>query len=95
MKFYLNLLRRDGKRLRANEAAQPPRLIILKLTAVDGFRLAEATCCQGGSVVGRLWEPMLVGVRENDMMLRGLEKLNEASMAQEWRLRPHATGERP
>ncbi len=95
MKFYLSLLRRDGKRLRISEVAQPPRLVMLKLTAVDGFRLAEATCCQGGSTVAKLWEPMLVGVRDNDLTLHGLERLEEASMAQEWRLRPHSTGERP
>ena len=95
MKFYLNLLRREGKRLRISEVAQPPRLVVLRLSAVDGYRVVEATCCQGGSTVAKLWEPMLVGVRDSDLTLHGLETLEDASVSQEWRLRPHTTGERP
>jgi hypothetical protein len=89
VKFFLTLLRRNGKRLPTTEVAQSPRLVTVGLTAVEGFRLAEATCCMGGSTVARLWEPVLAGMREEDMTLHGFERLDGASMVQQWRLRPH------
>jgi hypothetical protein len=86
MKFHLSLLRHNGKR---QPAAEPPRLVTVSVSTVDGFRQAMAICCTGGGTVAQLWEPVLANIREEDMTLHGFERLEDASVVQEWRLRPH------
>ena len=89
MKFYLTMLRREGKRLAPEQVNQAPRLVMTRLSVVRGARCMKATCCFGGSVVGELWEPVLVRLGEEDLTVRGVERLGEASVVQEWQLRPH------
>ena len=89
MKFYLTMMRRDGKRLGPDQRAKEPRLVMTRLSVESGTRRMEATCCFGGSVVGELWEPVLVRLGEEDLTVRGVERLGEAAVVQEWQLRPH------
>ena len=89
MRFYLTMLRSEGKRLAAGQVNQPPRLVITCLSVVRGVKCMKATCCYGGMVVGELWEPMLVRLGEEDLTVRGVERLGEAAVVQEWQLRPH------
>jgi hypothetical protein len=89
MKFLLTLLRRSGKRLPADQRTDSDRLVSLHLGHEQGYRLAKATCCTGGSTVAALWEPMLVRVKDNELIFQGFESLNDAAMVQEWRLRQH------
>lgn len=89
MKFYLTVLRRDGKRLAPGQRAKEPRLVMTRLSVERGARCMEATCCFGGSLVAELWEPVLVRLGEEDLTVRGVERLGEAAVVQEWQLRPH------
>jgi hypothetical protein len=89
MKFYLILLRRNGKRLAADQVVRPARLITMRTGIVKGYRLARATCCTGGGEIASLWEPALLQIREEDLTLQGFECLDHGSMVQEWLLRPH------
>ena len=50
---------------------------------------SPGTCCTGGATVAVLWEPTLVRVQDEYLTLHGFERLEERSMAQEWRLKPH------
>jgi hypothetical protein len=93
MKFYLSLLRHNGKRLPAGDVVQPPRLVMMRVTAINGFRLATATCCVGGSTVGQLWEPLLGRVLDEELTLYGIECRDDAATIQEWLLRPHVRGQ--
>jgi hypothetical protein len=93
MKFYLSLLRHNGKRLPASEVVQPPRLVKMRLTAIKGFRLATAICCTGGSTVGQLWEPLLGRILDEELTLYRFECRDDASTVQEWLLRPHVRGQ--
>jgi hypothetical protein len=90
MKFYLTVIRRDGKRLPPEELAQPPRLASLALSSKRGFRHLSASCCFGGSTLGELWEPVLSGIGGDDFTLHGFERMGEAGHVQEWRLKPHS-----
>lgn len=89
MKWYLTLLRRNGRRLPETELAQPPRLVMVRMTLVRRFRRMEATCCIGGGVVGRLWEPCLTSLNEQYVVMQGFEQSDDAGVVQEWRMRPH------
>ena len=89
MKFYLTLLRHNGKRLPGSDVSQPPRLVTVRTTAIQGFRLAKATCCTGGGVVAELYEPAFTLVGEHDFTLHGFESRDDTSTVQAWRLRPH------
>ena len=89
MKFYLTVMRRDGKRLPPEELSQPPRLASLTLSSERGFRHLKAVCCFGGSTLGEIWEPVLSRLGTDDLTLHGYERLGDAGVVQEWRLRPH------
>lgn len=67
MKFYLTVMRRDGKRLTRDKLDQPARLVTLTLSSSRGFRQLKAVCCFGGSVVGYLWEPAISSFGELDL----------------------------
>lgn len=90
MKFYLTVMRRDGRRLPPEQLAQPARLASVTLSSRQGFRHLSAVCCFGGSTLGELWEPVLSGVGSEDFTLHGFERLGEAGLVQEWRLQPHS-----
>lgn len=90
MKFYLTTLRRDGKRLPPEQLAQPPRLATLALSSTQGFRHLKAVCCFGGSTLGEIWEPVLSQIGAEDFVLHGFERMGEAGLVQEWRLKPHS-----
>lgn len=87
MKFYLTLLRRDGKR---TVASTSPRLVTAELTGHQGNRQLIAHCCFGGIIVAELWDPVLVRVNDEHLTLRGVERSGDAAVVQEWRLRPHS-----
>lgn len=89
MKFYLTLLRRNGRRLAEGQLADRDRLVSARLTIVQGIQHLEATCCFGGSKVGELWDPVLTRLGNQEMIFRGIERLADAGVVQEWRLRPH------
>jgi hypothetical protein len=89
MKWYLTLLRRNGRRLGENELAQPPRMVMVRMTMVSRFRHIEATCCIGGGVVGQLWEPCLTALNDQHMLLQGFEQVGGAGVVQEWQMTPH------
>lgn len=88
MKAYLTLLRRDGTRLTI-PPSQMGRLVSLTMRKAKGFRQARATCCYGGDLVSVLWEPIILGFGNTDFVLTGFERVGDAAVAQEWRLRPH------
>jgi hypothetical protein len=90
MKFYLTLMRRDGKRLPPDQISQPPRLANLKLSSKQGFRHLEAVCCFGGTTLCEMWEPVLGQIGAEDFMLHGFERMGEAGLVQEWQLKPHS-----
>jgi hypothetical protein len=89
MKFYLTLLRRDGKRLPDGSMVDQDRLITARLVVAHGLRRLDATCCIGGWVLGQLWEPVLCYLAEQELVFRGIERQADAGVVQEWRLRPH------
>lgn len=94
MKFYLTLLRRDGRRLPPDDAGAG-RLVTTQIVAHKGTRAVVATCCFGGLVVSELWEPELVAIGDDDVTLRGFERAEGAGLVQEWRLRPHSMAAAP
>ena len=89
MKCSLTLLRHDGKRLPADQLVQSTRLITVTLSVVQGFRQATARCCYGGIEIAQLWEPVLIQIGRDDLTFHGFERLGDAAMVQEWRLRPY------
>lgn len=89
MKFYLTLLRHEGKRLAADRLLTVDRLVSTQLPAAHGTRRLLATCCFGGEAVAELWDPVLSRIGTEDVTLRGIEQRSEAGVVQEWRLRPH------
>jgi len=54
MKFYLTLLRRNGRRLPLGQLVDRDRLVSARLTNVQGIQHLEARCCLGGSTIGEL-----------------------------------------
>lgn len=89
MKFYLTLLRHEGKRLPADRILQTDRLVTAHLSSNNGVRLLSAICCVGGGSVAQLWEPILSRIGIEDFTMRGIERVSDAGVVQEWRLRPH------
>ena len=89
MKFYLTVVRRDGKPLPPEELSQPPRLTSLALSSARGFRHLKAVCCFGGSTLGEVWEPVLSRLGADDLTLHGYERLGNAGVVQEWLISPH------
>lgn len=90
MKFYLTLMRREGKRLSPDQLVEPPRLANLTLSSRQGFRHLKAVCCFGGSTLGELWDPVLNQIGAADFTLLGFERMGDAGLVQEWRLKPHS-----
>lgn len=88
MKFYLTLLRHEGKRLASDRLHTVDRLVSTQLSATNGTRHLLATCCFGGETVAMLWDPVLARIGNEDITLRGVEQSTEAAVVQEWRLRP-------
>lgn len=89
MKFYLTLLRHEGKRLASDRLHVVDRLVTAQLSATSGTRHLLATCCFGGETVAKLWDPVLARIGNEDVTLRGVEQYSEAAVVQEWRLRPY------
>ena len=94
MKCHLSLRRLNGKRLASDRGEVRHRLVDLRLTAADGYRVARAQCCAGGSEVAVLWEPTLVRVDTDSLLLQGFEKSGEQSVVQEWIVKPYFAGAR-
>jgi len=95
LKCYLTKLRHEGKRLQSDQLAQPARLVTLTLSANRGSRQLKAVCCLGGSTVGYLWEPTLSHLGDDDLTLHGYERMGDAGVVQEWRLKPHCVPATP
>ena len=95
MKCHLSLRRLNGKRLASDRGEVRHRLVDLRLAAADGFRVASARCCQGGSVVAALWEPTLIRVDATSLLFQGFEKADEQTFVQEWVVEPYFAGVKP
>jgi hypothetical protein len=95
MKCHLSLRRHKGQRLAADKGDIRQRLVDFRLTAADGYRVARAQCCAGGSEVAVLWEPTLIRVDADAFLFQGFEKVDEQTVAQEWIVKPYAAGARP
>jgi hypothetical protein len=95
MKCHLSLRRLNGKRLAADRGDVRQRLVDFRLTRADGYRVARAQCCVGGSELAVLWEPTLVGVDADSLLFQGFEKAGEQTVVQEWVVKPYVTGARP
>jgi len=63
--------------------------VTARLSSAHGLRVLCATCCYGGGTVAELWDPTLSRIGGEDFILRGIERVSEAGVVQEWRLRPH------
>jgi hypothetical protein len=94
MKCHLSLRRLKGKRLPSDRGDVRQRLVDFRLTAVDGYRVARAQCCVGGSEVAVLWEPVLIRVDATFLLFQGFEKAGEQTVVQEWIVKPYVTGAR-
>lgn len=94
MKFYLTLLRREGRRL-PSEQVPPARLVSARLHVVGRVASLAATCCFGGQMVAQLWDPVLTRVNEKELTFRGIELLGNAGVVQEWRIQPHCACSTP
>jgi hypothetical protein len=94
MKAWLTPLRHSGRRI-ASGALTQARLVSLVLHGEKGFRRIQATCCYGGDVVGQLWEPSLLRFGDQDFVLSGFVREEDAAVVQEWRLRPLSTVSQP
>jgi hypothetical protein len=95
MKIVLTLRRLKGQRLAADKGDIRHRLVDFRLTTTDGYRVAYAQCCVGGSEVAVLWEPTLVRVDADAFLFQGFEKAGEQAVVQEWVVKPYVTGARP
>jgi hypothetical protein len=65
------------------------RPVIASLSSANGVRFLSATCCFGGGTIAELWDSSLARIDVEDFTLRGIERVSEAGVVQEWRLRPH------
>lgn len=95
MKCHLSLRRLKGKRLASDRGEVLHRLVDFRLTAADGYRVARAQCCVGGSEVAVLWEPVLIRVDADSLLFQGFEKADEQTVAQEWLVQPYVAGVKP
>ena len=95
MKCHLSLRRLNGKRLASDRGDVRHRLVDFRLTAADGYRVAHAQCCVGGSEVAVLWEPSLIRVDATSLVFQGFEKADEQTVAQEWLVQPYIAGAQP
>lgn len=95
MKILLSLRRLKGQRLAADKGDIRQRLVDFRLTRGDGYRVARAQCCVGGSEVAVLWEPTLVRVDADSLLFQGFEKVDEQTVAQEWVVKLYVAGARP
>lgn len=95
MKCHLSLRRLKGQRLAADKGDVLHRLVDFRLTAADGYRVARAQCCTGGSEVAVLWEPTLVRVDADSLLFQGFENAGEQTVVQEWIVKPYFAGARP
>lgn len=68
------------------------RLVDFRLTAADGYRVARAQCCVGGSEVAVLWEPVLIRVDADFLLFQGFEQAGEQTVVQEWIVKPYVVG---
>jgi len=62
------------------------------LTRADGYRVARALCCTGGSEVAVLWEPTLIRVSADSFLFQGFEKADQQTVVQEWVPAPAGQG---
>ena len=92
MKCHLSLRRLNGKRLPSDRGDVRQRLVDFRLTAADGYRVARAQCCVGGSEVAVLWEPTLIRVDADSLLFQGFEKAGEQTVVQEWIVKPYVAG---
>jgi hypothetical protein len=95
MKILLSLRRLKGQRLAAGKGDVRQRLVDFRLARADGYRVARAQCCVGGSEVAVLWEPTLVRVDADSLLFQGFEKAGEQTVVQEWIVKPYVAGARP
>lgn len=95
MKILLSLRRLKGQRLAANKGEIRQRLVDFRLARADGYRVARAQCCVGGSELAVLWEPTLVRVDTDSLLFQGFEKAGEQTVVQEWVVKPYISGARP
>ena len=95
MKCHLSLRRLKGKRLASDTGEVRHRLVDFHLTRADGYRVARAQCCVGGSEVAALWEPTLVRVDADAFLFQGFEKTGEQTVVQEWIVKPYVAGVLP
>lgn len=92
MKILLSLRRLKGQRLAGDKGDVRQRLVDFRLTRSDGYRVAHAQCCTGGSEVAVLWEPALVRVDADSFVFQGYEKAGEQTVVQEWIVKPYVAG---
>lgn len=95
MKCHLSLRRLKGQRLADDKGDVRQRLVDFRLMRADGYRVARAQCCVGGSEVAVLWEPTLVRVDADSLLFQGFEKAGEQTVVQEWVVKPYVAGVRP
>jgi hypothetical protein len=89
------LRRLKGQRLTVNKGDIRQQLVDFRLTRAEGYRVARAQCCVGGSEVAVLWEPTLVRVDADSLLFQGFEKAGEQTVVQEWIVKPYVAGVRP
>lgn len=77
MKCYLSLKRLKGQRSASVPVEVRKRLVDFRLTRADGYRVARALCCTGGSEVAVLWEPTLIRVGADSFLFQGFEKADQ------------------
>ena len=92
MKCYLSLKRLKGQRSAIVPAEVRKRLVDFRLTLADGYRVAHAVCCTGGSEVAVLWEPTLIRVSADSFLFQGFEKADQQTVVQEWVVEPYFSG---
>jgi hypothetical protein len=92
MKCYLSLKRLKGQRSAIVPAEVRKRLVDFRLTLTDGYRVARAVCCTGGSEVAVLWEPTLIRVSADSFLFQGFEKADQQTVVQEWVVEPYFSG---
>lgn len=92
MKCYLSLRRLKGQRSVSVPVEVRRRLVDFRLTRADGYRVARAQCCSGGSEVAVLWEPTLIRVNADSFLFQGFEKADQQTVVQEWVVEPYFAG---
>lgn len=92
MKCYLSLRRLKGRRSASGPVEVSKRLVDLHLARADGYRVARARCCVGGSEVAVLWEPTLIRVTADSFLFQGFEKADQQTVVQEWQVEPYFAG---